>query len=164
MQKKKVFGIFFDLIGDDSHMTLLDGTNVDDIGTDRPGHKAIKELKVITPLVLAGFGKGDIRNIAQHLELPNWNRESASCLATRVQHGSNITISKLNIITACEEVISRLGFAGCRARLSDDQKSLIIEVNESDIELVSGRECRTKLVSGLSAFGIEKIHLDLAGR
>jgi len=162
--KKKVYGLIIDRISEKGEVKLFDGTNLDDMYTERPGHKAIKELGVITPLVEAGLTKDNIRKTARKLKLPNWNRVSASCLATRVHQGSQITSLKLNKISACEEVLDQLGFIGCRARLSGDSSSLIIEVQESDIKIVSVNKFRTKILSSLSKFGIEKVYLDLTGR
>lgn len=162
--KKKVYGIFIDLIPKREGMKLLDGTNIDDRTTTRPGHKAIDELGVFTPLVKAGFGKEEIRQMAKSLGLPNWNRNSASCLATRVSHGSLITLEKLDKIYSCEKVLSKLGFAGCRAKLSEDQRSVIIEVREEDLETVSSHQIRHEILSSLAALDIDKISLDLAGR
>lgn len=44
---------------------MLDGSNMDDTGDYRPGMKAAKELKVISPLKEAGFTKQDIRDLSK---------------------------------------------------------------------------------------------------
>lgn len=44
---------------------LMDGTNASDDAGDRPGMKALQELKVCSPLRDAGLTKAEIRQIIE---------------------------------------------------------------------------------------------------
>ena len=48
---------------------LWDGTNVDDLADFRPGHRALRELGVESPLLAAGLGKAAIRALSRGLGL-----------------------------------------------------------------------------------------------
>ncbi|GAI65014.1 unnamed protein product, partial [marine sediment metagenome] len=67
----------------------------DDLDDYRPGMKAIRELKVRSPLQEAFLTKDDIRLLSKEMDLPTWNKPSNSCLATRIPHGDKITLEKL---------------------------------------------------------------------
>ena len=69
---------------------LLDGTNADDLGDYRPGLRANRELKVVSPFALLGWRKKDIRRVSRRLGLPTWDQPSSACLATRIPFGTPI--------------------------------------------------------------------------
>jgi len=48
--------------------TLADGTNLDDMNDYRPGHKALAELKIASPLKDAGLTKNEIREALEEKE------------------------------------------------------------------------------------------------
>ena len=89
--KKKIYTIFLRDIQSRELQYLFDGTNMDDLQQDRPGLKAIKQLKVRMPLVEAGLHKQEIRQLSRELGLKTWQKFSSSCLATRVPCGTRIT-------------------------------------------------------------------------
>jgi len=74
-----------------NYENILNGINVDDLGDFRPGIKAAKEYRVISPLKEVGLTKKDIIEIAEHLGLPNWNKPASPCLSSRVPYGIMIT-------------------------------------------------------------------------
>ena len=55
---------------------VLEGTNADDGADYRPGMRAVEELGVRSPLAEVGLKKGEIRQLAQAIGLPSWNRPS----------------------------------------------------------------------------------------
>ena len=95
---------------------IANGTNTDDLGDHRPGMKAAKEVGVITPLVEAGLGKPQVRAVAEHLGLPNWDKPAAACLASRLPYGTSVTLGRLEQIERAEAALRKLGFSGCRVR------------------------------------------------
>lgn len=99
---------------------LVDGANTGDLGDYRPGMRAVEEMGVLHPLVTAGFNKQDIRQLAAYLGLPNWNRPSASCLATRVPYGTTITPAILRQVEVAERYLKRQGFSQVRVRYHQD--------------------------------------------
>ena len=74
---------------------LVDGTNLDDLGDERPGHAAARAWGVRSPLVEAGLSKVDVRELARELKLSNWDKPAAACLSSRIQQGTPITVEKL---------------------------------------------------------------------
>ena len=100
--------------------TVLNGTNVDDLGDHRPGLIAAKNFKVHSPLADSGFTKADIRELADYLGLPNAQKPQAACLASRVPYGSHITQEILEQIEAAESVLENHGFSQFRVRHHDD--------------------------------------------
>ncbi len=51
------------------HSVLWDGTNLDDLADFRPGHRALRELGVESPLLAAHLGKAAIRALSRGLGL-----------------------------------------------------------------------------------------------
>ena len=131
--KKVIFGQFQTLLP--AGLVLMDGTNRDDLDADRPGHRAIVELGVVSPLALAGLIKTEVRQLSRWLGLPNWNRPSASCLATRIPGGITIIPKLLRRIEECERLVRCRGFGHVRARLVAGQlDDLIVELAREEMD------------------------------
>jgi len=125
--KKAIFGQFKKLLP--FGFVLMDGTNHDDLSADRPGHQAVVELGVVSPLALAGLSKTEVRQISRWLGLPNWNRPSSSCLATRIPGGEAITRERLKLIEECESRVRRHVFGHIRVRLVEGfPEDLVVEL------------------------------------
>ncbi|HJU14428.1 MAG TPA: ATP-dependent sacrificial sulfur transferase LarE, partial [Candidatus Nitrosotalea sp.] len=75
--------------------TIVDGTNIDDLGEYRPGIAALREGGVKSPLVEVGLGKEKIRDCAREAGLSVYDRPSNSCLASRIPWGLEVTAEKL---------------------------------------------------------------------
>ncbi len=160
--KKKIYQTFQEKLAELDFNILMDGTNLDDLSDFRPGLKALHELNVRTPLADAGLTKNEVRQLSKSLDLPNWDKHSSSCLATRVATGQFIDEEKLEIIKQCENYLQTLGFRGFRVRLSAD--FAIIELQERDIEKLANGEKRRSVLKKFSNFNIKKFFLDLEGR
>ena len=140
---------------------LLDGTNADDLKTYRPGIRASKEAKVISPFAVLGWTKEEIREVSRSLDLLTWNQPSSPCLATRVAYGQPITLPLIKRLALGEEVLHQMGFSECRFRVHN---TLVrIEVPEKDFELFFDTQKKNNLLSRLSALGFHYITLDLKG-
>lgn len=94
---------------------ILDGTNGDDDPT-RPGLRAVMEYGVFSPLLEAGMGKADVREMSRRAGLPNWNAPSESCLATRIPVGTPVTERALTQVAAMEAFFHRRGVETLRIR------------------------------------------------
>jgi uncharacterized protein len=160
--KKKIYEVFREQLNILGFLVLMDGTNLDDLSDYRPGLKALGELDVKTPLVQAGLTKDEIRKLSREFNLPNWNKHSSSCLATRVTTGQQINRKKLEIIKNCENFLQSLDFWGCRVRLVED--SAIIELQQDDIPRFVQEAIRQQVLTKFNDFRIEKILLDMKGR
>ncbi len=99
---------------------IIDGTNADD-DEKRPGMRALREFGVYTPLKELGIGKWEIRQLAKEYGLSNHNKESNSCLATRIPFHSEITKDKLNKIEIAENALNEEKIYNIRARLVNDK-------------------------------------------
>lgn len=140
---------------------LFDGTNADDLKIYRPGIRASREAKVLSPLALFGWTKKEIRQVSRGLGLPPWNLPSSPCLATRIAYGQPITLPTLKRLASGEEILNRMGFSESRLRLHN---SLVrIEVPEKEFGLIFDQEKKLDLLSRLSALGFHYITLDLKG-
>ena len=160
--KKKIYRSFLDELKELHFSILMDGTNLDDLSDFRPGLKALHELGVITPLAAAGMTKKDVRRLSRNLNLPNWNRYSSSCLATRVATGEQISPEKLQVVKKCENFLQGLEFFGCRVRLAED--SAFIELLEEDINRLAKKETRAIIFKKFNDFNIKNVFIDLRGR
>jgi uncharacterized protein len=140
---------------------VADGSNYDDLNDYRPGVKAVRELKIRSPLQEALLTKDDIRLLSKEMDLPTWNKPSNSCLATRIPYGDEITLEKLKRIEQAESFIHNLGFEQVRVR--DYNKLAKIEVGEKDLLLLMEKDLKEKVIFKLKKLGFIYIALDLQG-
>ena len=160
--KKKIYETFREKLVDHDFSILMDGTNLDDLSDHRPGLKALEELHVKTPLVAAGLTKHEVRQLSRDLDLPNWNKHSSSCLATRIVTGQQINREKLELVKKCENFLQALDFWGCRVRIDADSAN--IELQQDDIVRFVREPGRQLVLKKFNDFGIEKVTLDMNGR
>ncbi len=140
---------------------IANGTNTDDLGDHRPGLTAADEAEVISPLIEAGFGKEQVRMVAQELGLENWDKPAAACLASRVPYGSEVTPELLKQIERAEDVLRGLGFEGFRVRHHDQVAR--IELPLSQVGRLMDDEVRCAVAEGIRAAGYLYVSLDLEG-
>ena len=159
--KLDLFGEFSVVAKQNGFTSLLDGTNLDDLGDFRPGHRALEELKVHSPLLDAGFVKDEIRELSQEAGLPTWNKQPFACLATRFPYGTEITAERLEQVGSCEEMLSALGLSNYRVRYHD--KMARIEVAPDEIPKFLDSDLRLKVSKHFHAAGFEFVALDLDG-
>ena len=138
---------------------VVDGFNADDVGDHRPGQRVARERCVRSPLQEAGLTKAEIRRLARALGLPNWDKPSAACLASRIPYGSPITVQRLSQIEQAEAVLRRMGFRQVRVRHHD--RIARIEVEPTDFQTALAH--REQIVEALKALGYTYVTLDLAG-
>ncbi len=118
--KKAVFGRIWEIAGQEGMTCLLDGSNLDDLDDFRPGMRALEELKVKSPMIVAQFTKADIREASQTRGLPTWNKPALACLASRVPYGREITPENLAMIEKAEDYLLRKGIKQLRVRFHGD--------------------------------------------
>lgn len=159
--KKRMYTILqTELLPDGS--VLVDGTNSDDLRADRPGLAAIRELSVLTPLVLAGLTKHEIRSLARQMGLVNWNQPADSCLATRVAVHQRITGTLLTQIEKAERFLHGQGFAVCRVKPGNG--AITIEIANQDLERFRTASPSFELAAYLKHLGLPSVPLDITGR
>lgn len=114
--KQHIFGSILRQAKADGYDTVLDGTNASDQVSDRPGMKALQEMKVLSPLRLTGLTKAEIRRLSQEAGLFTWDKPSYACLATRIPAGTEITGEDLARTEWAEDHLVSLGFRDLRVR------------------------------------------------
>lgn len=112
---------------------LADGSNVDDLGDHRPGRRAAAEFGVVSPLMDAGIGKAEIRELARELGLPNWDKPSMACLASRFPYGDEITEDRLALVARAEDSLRSMGLRQFRVRAHGDVARLEVDQAEQDL-------------------------------
>lgn len=138
---------------------IADGTHADDLGDYRPGMRAAQERGVRAPLLEAGFTKADIRALAQHLNLPIWDKPSFACLSSRFPYGTVITRALLQKVDRAERYLRELGLRQVRVRHHDTV--LRIEVEPRDFEIVLRHA--PAIVAHMKSLGYLYVTLDLEG-
>ena len=117
-----------------SFEAVLDGTQLDDLGDNRPGLLAAREAGVRSPLAEAGFSKKEVRETARLLGLDVWDKPAMPCLSSRIPHGEEITVQKLSQVGEAESVVKRLsGARDIRVRHHGEVAS--IEVSQEEVPL-----------------------------
>lgn len=157
--KKALFGKLQDIAAAHGLPVLLDGTNVDDSGDFRPGARAAQELGVRSPLREAGLTKNDIRSLLKEYGLPNWNKPSFACFATRFPYGERITKEKLDQVGQAETYLRQLGFTQLRVRHHNNIARIEV-VPEQMPQLL---EMRLSIAAKLTGLGYKYVTLDLVG-
>lgn len=140
---------------------VLVGSNVDDKGDYRPGHRAVARYSAATPLIEAGFCKEDIRLMSRRLGLETADLPASPCLASRLSYGMSVTAERLWQVEKAEECLRELGFVEFRVRHHGSLAR--IEVKSGDMSRLSGAEIRTKVVSKLKGLGFKYVALDMEG-
>lgn len=140
---------------------MVDGTNLDDLGDDRPGIKAAREWGVRSPLVEAGLSKAEIRTLAHDLGLSNWDKPAAACLSSRIPRGIPITREKLSRIEQAEAVLQGEGFRHYRVR--DHGEIARIEVGQDELARLIEQERGLRVSRQLKELGFLFVTIDLEG-
>jgi uncharacterized protein len=159
--KKELFAKLQELAREYGLKVIVDGANADDSGDFRPGSRAAREFGVRSPLQEVGLTKEEIRQLARHLNLPNWDKPSMACLSSRIPYGQAITPEKLEQVAAAEAFLRQLGLREIRVRHHGAIARL--EVNPTAFALLIDANVREKLVNRLHELGFTYITLDLEG-
>ncbi len=141
--------------------TVVDGTNLDDLGDERPGHAAAREWGVRSPLVEAGLSKMDVRELARELNLSNWDKPAAACLSSRIQRGTTITVEKLSRVERAEAFVSGQGFRQVRVR--DSEGTARVEVESAEVPRLLEPALGARITDYLRQLGFASVTLDPAG-
>ncbi|MEX2684067.1 MAG: ATP-dependent sacrificial sulfur transferase LarE [Candidatus Sigynarchaeota archaeon] len=145
---------------------VAEGSNADDAGDYRPGLKAVTELGLLSPLATAGLGKEEIRQIARAVHLPNAEKPSSPCLATRVAYGVELTTDQITAIGLAEAEIKAIlpDVVTVRARLHEGGL-LRIEIDPPSLARLLSTDARMllDLAARIKKLGFKKVSLDLEG-
>ncbi len=95
---------------------LLSGANADDLGDWRPGLRAAEEHGVVHPLLEAGVGKEEVRELARALGVPSAEKPASPCLASRLPYGTPVEPETLARVDRAEQGLRGLGYRVLRVR------------------------------------------------
>ena len=99
----------YDCITSVTDLTIVSGTNTDDLSDYRPGLEAAKDYQVEHPFVTANIDKDTIRAIARHLNLDDLSElPAAPCLSSRLQTGVKVTPERLLFVNKVEGYVREL--------------------------------------------------------
>lgn len=135
------------------------GAMADDVGDHRPGHRAARDFEVRAPLLEAGLGKRDIRELSKQLGLATWNKPAFACLSSRIAYGEQVTSEKLTQLDEAERFLRQLQFVNFRVRLHDTIAR--IEVAPDDFGRIV--EHHSAIVERFKELGFIYVTLDLQG-
>jgi uncharacterized protein len=138
---------------------ILSGTNYNDLGDYRPGIDAAHQNEVSAPLVACKVTKDEIREIARHFNLPNWNKPASPCLSSRIPYNQAVTLEKLQQIEAAEEILNSFGFEDVRVRHYGTFGK--IEVQKADLEKLMS--IKDLVISKIKACGFARVEIDEEG-
>lgn len=138
---------------------VLNGTNADDHGDYRPGMKAATLYEIASPLAKCGVNKEEIRELAQHFGLPNWDKPASPCLSSRIPYSHSITKKKLVEIERAEEVLNNFGFEDVRVRHYGDHGK--VEVRKEELPRLL--EMQDSVVEKIREIGFPEVVIDEEG-
>ena len=159
--KTDLYSLLDRLRSERADRVIVDGTNVDDMGDDRPGLKAAREWGVRSPLLEAEFAKIDIREAAKELGLSMWEKPAAACLSSRVPRGITITRDILSRVERAEAAVAKEGFHRYRVRDHGDIARIELAMEELPNLFSGGRHER--MAEALKELGYRFVTVDLEG-
>ena len=141
-------------------VTIVSGTNTDDLGDFRPGLAAAAEHSVRHPYVECGIGKPAIRAIATWLGLDDLAElPAAPCLSSRVETGIAIDPEVLKAIDACERLVRDVtGAATVRCRVRRD--AVVVELDDAalaDLEAPRRAALAGEVDERMTAAGVSRV-------
>jgi len=140
---------------------VVEGSNASDTGDYRPGMKAVKELRVASPLMEAGLTKDEIRELSRRAGLATWDKPSYACLASRIPYGEEITEEKLAAVEAAEDYLREKGYRVLRVRHHGAVAR--IELAPEELKAFIARENTCEVARAIKAMGFSYVALDLDG-
>lgn len=157
--KSELFDALAKVAAIENFQVIADGVNAGDLEENRPSMPASRERGIRSPLAEAGLSKAMVRGLARELGLPVWDKPSMPCLASRVPHGTPVTIATLRSIEQAEDVLSALGFRQFRVRHHGDLARIELALEDLSAALAH----REAITDGLRLAGYKHVTLDLDG-
>jgi uncharacterized protein len=137
------------------------GVNADDKGDFRPGQTAASQHRVAAPLLDAGLGKAEIRELARLAGLRIWDKPASACLSSRIEYGRAVTVEALGAVERGEDALRQLGFKQFRVRHHGD--IVRIEIARDELPAALTPEMTAEFTRIFRALGFKFVTLDLEG-
>jgi uncharacterized protein len=159
--KETLFQALETLAAREGFRWLAYGANADDLGDHRPGMESARRRGVRAPLLEAGLGKAEIRELSRRLGLPTWDKPAMACLSSRFQYGDPITPEKLRRVEAAEAFLRELGFRQLRVRHHD--RLARIELALEEIPRLWQEDRHRRILARFRELGYVYVAVDLGG-
>jgi len=159
--KKSIFMALKDAARQKGISHLIEGSNLDDLDDFRPGMKALEEMGVESPLIMAGFSKADIRQASKAAGLSTWDKPSQACLASRIPYEWKITPENLKMVEAAEAFLRQKGFRQLRVRCHGELAR--IEVSPGERRLFFDEAVLNEVSERLKQIGFKYVAIDAEG-
>jgi uncharacterized protein len=135
------------------------GVNLDDQGDFRPGQQAAKLHHVEAPLLKAGLGKTEIRELARQAGLRIWDKPASACLSSRIEYGRPVTRESLSVVERGEDAIRALGFRQFRVRHHGE----IVRIAREEMDQALNPAMAAQFTAIFKELGFQFVTLDLEG-
>jgi uncharacterized protein len=138
---------------------VLDGMIMDDLDDFRPGMRARKEAGARSVLQEAKIYKKEVRELANQLGLPVWDKPASCSLASRIPYGIEIDKQKIEQVDQAEIFLAKIGFPQVRVRHHDN----VARIEVTPEEITKLVEQRDSIHLKLKSLGFTYVSLDLRG-
>lgn len=143
--------------------SIVLGVIVDDLSDDRPGQVVASSRGASFPLAQAGLTKEDVRQLSRDLGLRTWDKPAAACLASRIPHGTEVSVALLGRVERAEAALRALGFGELGPlRVRHQGESARIEFAPAEIERATSA-ADLVLEAVRAAAGYRQVVIDPAG-
>ncbi|HAA62724.1 MAG TPA: ATP-dependent sacrificial sulfur transferase LarE, partial [Planctomycetaceae bacterium] len=140
---------------------IANGANLDDQGDHRPGMVAAGEHAVRSPLLDVGMTKQDVRDLAQHWDLPVWDKPAMPCLSSRIAYGVGVTTERVRRVDEAEKYL-REEFGLLEFRVRHEANELArIEVSIDELPRLLDTSNRLAITAKLRELGFAFVTIDL---
>lgn len=157
--KKMLYSRLSEVAKELNYSHVLDGMIMDDLSDFRPGLKARTEAGVRSVLQEVEMYKHEVRELANVLNVPVWDKPASCSLASRIPYGVTLDKKKIEQVNEAELFLAKLGFLQTRVRHHENVAR--IEVTPSQIaEMVEKRE---QIQMKLTSLGFTYVSIDLLG-
>ncbi|MFX1368023.1 MAG: ATP-dependent sacrificial sulfur transferase LarE [Promethearchaeota archaeon] len=160
--KKKLAQLWLSEAEKRGFQVVVEGTTASDLEDFRPGKRALRELKISSPLLEEGITKEEVRVFAAEKHLSVAERPSMACLATRFPYDMEITNDMLDMVLRTEIYVrEKFGVETVRARYHDEL--VRIEVGYDEREKLFNTDKLDDLQEFAKDVGFSYVTLDVKG-
>ena len=159
--KEELFARLGSIAASEGLRHLVYGATVDDLGDHRPGMLSARQRGVKAPLIDAGLGKAEIRELSRAVGLPTWDKPAMACLSSRFPYGTTITAEKLRQVDRAEAFVRSLGFRIFRVRHHGDLARL--EVARAEMAHLWEEGRAEAIAARFAELGFVHVTVDLRG-
>jgi uncharacterized protein len=159
--KADLYGRLLPLAAAEGVAWVANGTNRDDLMDRRPGMVAARERGIRSPLLEAAMGKAEIRAVSRALGLATAEKPAMACLASRLPHGTAVTVERLRMVEAAEAGLRAAGLRQVRVRHHGGLAR--IEVAPGELPRLLGPAGARAAAAAVRAAGYRRVGVDLEG-